>query len=117
MRIHNKRILNKLNSVVFSKITEVCNLLRSALKLEAGDMFNGYLDALILRKIDATTDLFSYTKEMSDPIIEKESQSILNSITRVYTECQSLAYPEPSDMPGYYQFKYKLRSSKSDAEY
>jgi hypothetical protein len=117
MRIHNKRILNKLNSVVFSKITEVCNLLRSALKLEAGDIFNGYLDALILRKIDATTDLFSYTKEMSDPIIEKESQSILNSITRVYTECQSLAYPEPSDMPGYYQFKYKLRSSKSDVEY
>lgn len=54
---------------------------------------------------------------MSDPIIEKEFQSILNSITRVYTECQSLAYPEPSDMPGYYQFKYKLRSSKSDVEY
>ncbi|MGH9983472.1 MAG: hypothetical protein ACRD8W_05885 [Nitrososphaeraceae archaeon] len=106
-RIHNKRVLNKLNSVVFSKITEACNLLREALTFEAGDEFNGYLDAHILRKIDVTTDLFNYAKQMSDPIIEKECQSILNSITHVYTECQDLSYPEPPDIPGYSQFKYK----------
>ena len=85
-KIKDKRVLDKLNSIVFGKIMDMRRVLQQSLRSIHGEQFNSYFIRYALKHPHATKNLYKHQRTFQNLGFEKESKSLIFMMWNILQE-------------------------------
>ena len=95
-KIKDTKILYKLNSIVFNKITDMRQVLYQALSSFHSGQFNSDFVNYTMANTYATKVFSQYYKTFKNSGLEEEGEPLMDSMWSIYEEIKDWAFPEPS---------------------